>query len=159
MQNDLRLLALALIAQAPRHGYDLIKRIEELTEGWYAPSPGVVYPTLTFLDEAGYVTAEPEGNKKLYTITEAGQAHLAENQALADAILSRLAGIGARASRFRGERETRGRERNEPQLPRGVDAALLNLRDVLVRRLASDPAAATDLVELLVKAAREAEQR
>ena len=57
-QGDLKLLALALIAEQPRHGYELIKLVEEKTSGWYSPSPGVVYPTLTFLEEAGYVTAE-----------------------------------------------------------------------------------------------------
>src|SRR4029079_16439956 len=71
-QGDLKLLALALIAEQPRHGYELIKLIEEKTSGWYSPSPGVVYPTLTFLEEAGYVTAESEGAKKRYTITEEG---------------------------------------------------------------------------------------
>jgi len=55
-QGDLRLVALALIAQAPRHGYEIIKLVEEKTAEWYSPSPGIVYPTLTFLEEAGYVT-------------------------------------------------------------------------------------------------------
>jgi len=60
-QGDLKLLALALIAEQPRHGYELIKLIEEKTSGCYSPSPGIIYPTLTFLEEAGYVTAESEG--------------------------------------------------------------------------------------------------
>ena len=71
-QGDLKLLALALIAEQPRHGYELIKLIEDKTRGAYSPSPGVVYPTLTFLEEAGYVTAEAEGAKKRYTITDGG---------------------------------------------------------------------------------------
>src|SRR5215472_2191774 len=56
-QGDLRLIALALIAEQPRHGYEIIKVLEEKTSGWYSPSPGIVYPTLTYLEEAGYVTA------------------------------------------------------------------------------------------------------
>ena len=56
-QGDLRLVALALIAEAPRHGYEIIKLVEEKTADWYSPSPGIVYPTLTYLEEAGYVTA------------------------------------------------------------------------------------------------------
>ena len=79
-QGDLKLLALALIAEQPRHGYELIKLIEEKTSGFYSPSPGVVYPTLTFLEEAGYVTAESEGAKKRYTITDEGRAYLEENR-------------------------------------------------------------------------------
>ena len=71
--GDLKLLALALIEEQPRHGYELIKLIEEKTSGCYSPSPGVVYPTLTFLEEAGYVTAESEGAKKRYSITEEGR--------------------------------------------------------------------------------------
>src|SRR3954471_106447 len=62
--GDLRLIALALIAEQPRHGYEIIKVLEDKTEGWYSPSPGIVYPTLTFLEEAGYVTAQTEGAKK-----------------------------------------------------------------------------------------------
>ena len=65
-QGDLRLIALALIAEQPRHGYEIIKVLEETTEDWYSPSPGIVYPTLTYLEEAGYVTAQTEGAKKLY---------------------------------------------------------------------------------------------
>src|ERR1700759_1347552 len=60
-QGHLRLLALALIAEQPRHGYEIIKVLEERTEGWYAPSPGIVYPTLTYLEEDGYVTAQADG--------------------------------------------------------------------------------------------------
>ena len=75
-QGDLRLIALALIAEQPRHGYEIIKVLEDKTAGWYSPSPGIVYPTLTYLEEAGYVTAQADGAKKLYTITEEGRAHL-----------------------------------------------------------------------------------
>ena len=63
-QGDLRLIALALIAEQPRHGYEIIKVLEEKTAGWYSPSPGIVYPTLTYLEEAGYVTAGDRGRKE-----------------------------------------------------------------------------------------------
>jgi DNA-binding PadR family transcriptional regulator len=90
--GDLRLLVLALIAEAPRHGYELIREIESRLGGAYAPSPGVVYPTLTMLEELGYVSSEiTEGTKRQYTITAAGSAHLAENQATVDAIYARIA--------------------------------------------------------------------
>src|SRR5688572_32207311 len=88
--GDLRLIALALIAEQPRHGYEIIKLLEDRTAGWYSPSPGIVYPTLTFLEEAGYVTAQAEGAKKLYAITPEGQAHLAENRDFVDAVLERM---------------------------------------------------------------------
>lgn len=89
--GDLRLLILALIAETPRHGYEIIREIESRLGGAYAPSPGVVYPTLTLLEDLGYVTsATTEGSKRQYTITDAGTAHLAENQATIDAIFARI---------------------------------------------------------------------
>ncbi len=90
--GDLRLLVLHLIGQEPRHGYELIKAVEDLTGGAYAPSPGVIYPTLTMLEELGQASAAAEGTKKLYSITDAGRAALAENQPLVDTLLARLAG-------------------------------------------------------------------
>lgn len=99
--GDLRLVALYLIEQQPRHGYDLIKAIEEKSAGFYTPSPGVVYPALTFLEEAGYVTSEADGNKKLYTITEEGRAHLSDNREAIESTLAFLAKAGEQMNRFR----------------------------------------------------------
>src|SRR5271165_6028292 len=82
--GDLRLLVLALLADEPRHGYDIIKALEERSHGMYSPSPGVVYPTLTYLEEAGFATATSEGNKKTYAITPAGRTHLDENREIVD---------------------------------------------------------------------------
>jgi DNA-binding PadR family transcriptional regulator len=90
--GDLRLLVLHLIGEAPRHGYELIKAVEDLTGGAYAPSPGVIYPTLTMLEELGQAEATAEGSKKLYSITEAGRAALAGSKPVLDTILARLAG-------------------------------------------------------------------
>jgi DNA-binding PadR family transcriptional regulator len=99
--GDLRLVALYLIEQQPRHGYDLIKAIEEKTGGFYSPSPGVVYPALTYLEEAGYVTSTTDGNKKLYTITDEGRAHLADNRTAVESTLNYLGAISRRWSEFR----------------------------------------------------------
>jgi DNA-binding PadR family transcriptional regulator len=99
--GDLRLIALYLIEQQPRHGYDLIKAIEEKSGGFYSPSPGIVYPALTFLEEAGYVTSQSEGNKKLYTITPEGRTHLADNREAIETTLSFLQKAGEQMSRFR----------------------------------------------------------
>ncbi|WP_224704406.1 PadR family transcriptional regulator [Devosia aquimaris] len=99
--GDLRLVALYLIEQQPRHGYDLIKVIEEKSGGFYSPSPGVVYPALTYLEEAGFATAEADGNKKLYAITDAGRAHLADNREAIESTLAFLAKAGEQMQRFR----------------------------------------------------------
>ena len=91
-QGDLRMLLLSLIAERPSHGYELIRSIEEKLGGAYSPSPGVVYPTLTLLEELGYATVEAqEGGRKLYSVTEAGRAHLAENAGSVDQVRRRMA--------------------------------------------------------------------
>jgi len=151
--GDLRLIALALIAEQPRHGYEIIKVLEEKTSGWYSPSPGIVYPTLTFLEEAGYVTAQAEGAKKLYTITDEGRGYLDENRDFVDAVLERLSAIGNKIARMR--RRFGGDEDDDRRrLPPLVRAALENLGEVAGERLDSDVDEAK-LVEILARAAQE----
>jgi DNA-binding PadR family transcriptional regulator len=157
-QGDLKLLAIALIAEQPRHGYELIKLVEEKTSGAYSPSPGVVYPTLTFLEEAGFVTAETEGAKKRYAITEEGRSYLEENRDIADIVLSRLAAIGEKFARRRRDFETREEERGG--LPQLVEAALDNLRGAAAKRLETQGdetggEAEIKIVEILARAARD----
>jgi DNA-binding PadR family transcriptional regulator len=153
--GDLRLIALALIAEQPRHGYEIIKVLEDKTAGWYSPSPGIVYPTLTFLEEAGYVTAQAEGAKKLYTITDEGRAHLDDNRGFVDAVLERLAVWGERIGRMR-RRFGADEERDDRNgLPRLVRAALDNLRAVAAERLAADAEAEAKVVDVLARAAQE----
>jgi len=89
--SQLRLLLLKLIADEPRHGYSLIKAIEELSGGDYAPSPGVVYPTLSLMvDEGLLAQSDEEGGRRSYTITDAGKAELADKADEVDAVLERL---------------------------------------------------------------------
>ena len=99
--GDLRLVALYFIEQQPRHGYDLIKAVEERSNGVYSPSPGIVYPALTYLEEAGFVTSAVDGNKKLYTITQEGKSHLEDNREAVAGTLDFLARTGEQMSRFR----------------------------------------------------------
>src|SRR5713226_3765209 len=90
--GDLRYVLLHLIAERPRHGYELIKEIEEQFGGTYSPSPGVIYPTLTLLEELGYLRSETAGGtRRLYSITGEGTAFLEANRALVDSILGRMA--------------------------------------------------------------------
>ena len=90
-QGDLRYVVLRLLEEKPRHGYEIIKALEEKFGGAYAPSPGAVYPTLQLLEDLGYarIASDQEG-KKVYEITDAGRAHLAENQATVDSIFERI---------------------------------------------------------------------
>jgi DNA-binding PadR family transcriptional regulator len=152
-QGDLQLIALALIAEQPRHGYEIIKVLEEKTSGWYSPSPGIVYPTLTYLEEVGYVTAQSEGSKRLYTITDEGRAHLEANRDLADTVLDRLSTIGERVARWR---RMSGRDSDDRrEVPPLVEAALSNLRAAAVTRLEADADAESRVVEILARAATE----
>lgn len=92
--GELRLVLLKLIADEPRHGYDLIRAIEELTGGQYAPSPGVVYPTLTLLQDMGLIEeADAEGARKPFQITQQGRDYLNERVEEADELIGRLKGL------------------------------------------------------------------
>ena len=98
--GDLQLVILKLLSEKPRHGYEIIKAIEEPSSGIYTPSPGMVYPALTYLEETGYATAAAEGAKKLYSITPEGEAHLQENRGTADEVWNQLAAVGRRFASF-----------------------------------------------------------
>jgi DNA-binding PadR family transcriptional regulator len=152
-QGDLQLIALALIAEQPRHGYEIIKVLEEKTSDWYSPSPGIVYPTLTYLEEVGYVTSQSEGAKRLYTITQEGRAHLEANRDRADALLDRLATIGDRVARWRRMSGRDGDDRRA--VPPLVEAALSNLREAAVTQIDADAQAEARVVEILARAALE----
>lgn len=116
--GDLRFVILRLIAEKPRYGYEIIKEIEERLGGSYAPSPGVVYPTLTLLEELGYVTVSTgDGTKKLHTITPEGAAALEANKATIDALFERMKQVGTAFGRGRA-----------PQIMRAVENFRLALR-------------------------------
>ena len=151
-QGDLRLIALALIAEQPRYGYEIIKLLEDKTAGWYSPSPGIVYPTLTYLEEASYVTVQAEGAKKLYTITDEGRAYLEDNREVVEAVMARLAYIGKKAEHMR---RRFGEEEDSRRSPPLVQAAFDNLRDVALKRLQENPDSETRIVEVLARAAGE----
>jgi DNA-binding PadR family transcriptional regulator len=98
---DLQLIIVGLLAEKPSHGYEIIKALEERSKGFYVPSAGMVYPALTYLEEAEYAVSETQGNRKLYRLTPAGTLHLAQNRARFDAMLAQLERIGAKMARVR----------------------------------------------------------
>ena len=138
--GDLQLIILLLLSEKPRHGYEIIKAIEEHSSRVYTPSPGMVYPALTYLEETGYAQATAEGTKKLYSITPEGSAYLEKNRAAVDEVWNRLALFGrklASLQRSYAEEEdvadhfgsgTSGTQRGEWQQ---VKAEFLGLRDEL----------------------------
>lgn len=141
--GDLKLIALALLEEGPRHGYDLIKALEERSSGIYSPSPGVVYPTLTFLEEAGYAVSETQGTKKVFSITDAGRAHLDENRGAVEAVLEQLERFGRKMARAREWFDWRdGGDGPDPR-ERTMPADLRRLKEVR-RRLRAGLAEALD---------------
>lgn len=92
----LRLIVLAMIAEQPRHGYELMKEIEERTGGGYSPSPGVIYPTLSRLEDMGYADPEAAGGRKSYRITPEGSAFLTANRPALDELTARMGKPGGR---------------------------------------------------------------
>ncbi len=145
--TELRLILLKLIEQQPRHGYDLIREIEERSGGAYAPSPGVVYPTLTMLDDMELIEEQKsEGARKQFAITEAGAAHLAERAEEVEALFERLSQLG----------EARARHSGGP-----IRRAMGNLRAVLQDRLSAEGVDADtlhDVAAILDEAARKIER-
>lgn len=145
--DELRLVLLKLIEEAPRHGYDLIREIEERTGGAYAPSPGVVYPTLTMLADMGLIAEQASDDaKKVFAITTAGQAHLTEREEEVEALIERLNAIGTMRSRSHGS---------------PVRRAMGNLRQVLQHRLGDGEVSQDTLhavAELIDEAARKIER-
>ena len=101
--TELRLLLLTLIAGEPRHGYELIRAVEDMSGGAYAPSPGVVYPTLTMLTDMGFTTeAQNDGARKTYTITAEGRAELEQNTQIVNAVIDRLSKMASVQQRADG---------------------------------------------------------
>src|SRR6185312_6149226 len=112
------------------------------------PSPGIVYPTLTYLEEAGYVTAQTDGAKRLYTITDEGRAYLGSNRTFVDAVLERLDAVG---ERMRARRDADDDSRRRPKMPRLVRAALENLGEVAADRLKGGSDAEARVVDVLAR--------
>jgi DNA-binding PadR family transcriptional regulator len=141
--GDLKLLLLALIEQEPRHGYELIRTIEDMFHGQYSPSPGTVYPTLTLLDEMGYVVAKSEeGGRKRYAITDEGRAFLDENRDTVEAVMEST----QRKARFAAKLAT----------PMAIRDAVHGLKHALAMRVSKwDKAEAERVVAILERAARE----
>ncbi len=141
--GDLKLVILRLIAEKPRHGYELIKEIEEQAGGAYSPSPGVVYPTLTWLEEMGFVTAaDAAGGRKLYTVTTEGEAHLRANEAQAAGIFQRMAEAAASSAAF-SPQILRARENLRTALKLKLTAGGLTKEQIATICDALDAAAAT----------------
>lgn len=146
-QGDLRYVVLRLLEEKPRHGYEIIKALEERFGGTYAPSPGVVYPTLQLLEDLGYARVIPgDEGKKTYEITDAGRQYLAENRDTVDSIFDRISKlVGHFLDEPMAEVHAAFRKVGKATYGRATDAV-------------QDPAALKRIVEILERAANEIEE-
>jgi DNA-binding PadR family transcriptional regulator len=161
---DLQLLILTLLGEKPSHGYELIKAIEERSSGFYGPSPGVIYPALTYLEEVALAASTAEGNRKLYDLTDAGRAHLAERRAEAEAILGQLKELGRGMDRVREAFTEEGEDGFDP-FRRGAWAGVPELRSArrmlraaLATRRGAPHEELMRIAEILRRAAEEIER-
>ena len=141
--DDLQLLLLALVAEQPSHGYELIKALDTRSNGFYSPSPGMVYPALTYLEEVGFVVSQAEGNRKRYALTDAGRAHLDAQRERVDTLFARLTHLARKMEFMRRAfaGESAGSDtQDEAQsgwLPEFVEARLA-LKRALLHKSAAD---------------------
>jgi DNA-binding PadR family transcriptional regulator len=155
---DLQLLILGLLADKPRHGYEIIKALEERSKGFYAPSPGMVYPALTYLEEIGHATVETDGTRKLYHITEPGREYLEKHRAAADALFAQFSRVGERMEHLRramhfSEAEEAGSE--EGRGSRTLMRARRALKSALADKWNSSAEEQERIAEILRRAAEE----
>lgn len=152
--EDLQLLLLALIAEQPSHGYELIKALAARTNGFYSPSPGVIYPSLTYLEEIGHVSVEADGNRKRYALTDAGREHLNANRDRVDLMFAKFDHIARKMDTVR--RAFSGEEAADPAeggwLPELMEARRA-LKHALVRYAAGSVDDQRRIAGILLRAA------
>jgi DNA-binding PadR family transcriptional regulator len=156
---DLQLLILKLLDEKPRYGYEIIKELEERSKGFYVPSPGMVYPALTYLEEIGHATVAADGARKLYSITEGGKEHLAKNLSAADALFTQFGRVGERMDRVRRalDAEEGGEEPadDERRGSRELHRARRDLRNALADKWHSSREEQQRIAAILARAAAE----
>jgi DNA-binding PadR family transcriptional regulator len=154
--DELQLLLLALLDEKPSHGYELIKTLSERSGGFYSPSPGMVYPALTYLEEVGHASVEAEGAKKLYRLTPEGKAYLDQHRDEARAILNQLDEIGQRMGdvrrAFRGDE---AEDRDDDLDAADIRQARRALRQALHDKRRASPEEQRRVAEILRRATEE----
>jgi DNA-binding PadR family transcriptional regulator len=151
--DDLQVVLLALLDERPAHGYELIRAIEAGSGGFYTPSPGVIYPALTFLGDIGHATVAQDANRKLYSITDAGRAHLQANRDRADAILDALGRIGGRMQEVR--EAFAGVNEADPRAADALHRARHALKHALMRKRGCGAEEARRITQILERATAE----
>jgi len=155
--DDLQLLLVALLVDEPRHGYELIRLLETRSNGFYTPSPGMVYPSLTYLEEIGHTTVTADGNRKRYAITAAGRAYFEANRERIDLIWAKLTFFAQKMGMVR--RALAGEEADEgsggPHPLRALMEARHKLKQILMARSQATPEEQLRIAGVLERAAAE----
>jgi DNA-binding PadR family transcriptional regulator len=151
--EELQLVLLALLETRPAHGYEMIRSLEEQSGGFYSPSPGVIYPALTYLEEIGRTAVTPEGNRKLYSLTEEGRLYLDARRDEASAILEALKRIGGRMEQVR--EAFAGIDDVDPDSADRLHRARHALKAALMRKRESGPEEQRRIIAILERAAAE----
>lgn len=145
--DDLQLLLLGLLEAGAAHGYELMRRIEAHSGGYYSPSPGMIYPALAYLDDADEIAAEMDGNRKRYRLTPSGAERLGRNRDRVEALMSRLARIGARMDEVRDAFS--GLHDQDPAAAKELHDARHRLKRALFERRGCSPEEARRIAEAL----------
>ncbi|WP_406953056.1 helix-turn-helix transcriptional regulator [Paraburkholderia guartelaensis] len=154
--EDLQLMLLVLLAERPSHGYELIKALDARSNGFYSPSPGMVYPALTYLEELGYVSVTLEGNRKRYELSPEGRTYLEANRERADLILAKLTHFGRKMEVMR--RAMAGEDPAEGSAwVRELIEARRALKRALLRRTDAAPEEQRRIAAILARATQEIE--
>lgn len=155
---DLQLIILALLAEKPSHGYEIIKAVQERSNGYYSPSAGMVYPALTYLEETGFATVATDGAKKLYSLTDAGKVHVGENAERIAFLQTELTRIGQKMERaqraYEGDGAGEGAAAGD-----GLEQVRRDLKAVLFDTLDASPAEQSRVSEILRRALAEIGRR
>jgi DNA-binding PadR family transcriptional regulator len=159
--DDLQLLLLALLAEEPRHGYELIKALEVRSNGFYTPSAGMVYPALTYMEELGYVTVEAQGNRKRYSVAAEGEAYLSANRERVDVMFAKLGHFARKMDSVRRAFSGEGAADDASEYPGGwlpeFTQARRALKHALLMRDSASPAEQRRLAGILARATAEIE--
>lgn len=150
--ENLQLIILALIAEKPAHGYEIIKSLSERSSGFYSPSPGMVYPALTYLEEIGFASVKADGTRKLYEITDAGRGHLEQSRDVVDTMFAQLKWVGDKMEQMRRAVSDEG----EPHtMSANLREARSRLRAALVDKRGASEQEQRRIAEIVSRAADE----
>jgi DNA-binding PadR family transcriptional regulator len=151
---DLQLIIVGFLADKPSHGYEIIKAVQDRSNGYYTPSAGMIYPALTYLEDTGYASVAAEGPRKLYSLTDAGRTHVEQNRERIAALFSELTRVGQSM-----QRAQRAYEGENGVAASGLDEVRRDLKAALFDAFDASAAEQSRVAEILSRALAEINKR